>query len=103
MSVGFYEKDPRLSCCPEAYVSGIHSPFACAKDLHGVGMAKALLGQRVYVNDRLLLESARLRSRVRDLETMVEDLQQDNDRLRDSDRLQADLSVELGVSRESVH
>ena len=66
-------------------------------------MAKALLGQRVYVNDRLLLESARLRSRVRDLETMIEDLQQDNDRLRDSDRLQADLSVEVGASREPVH
>jgi hypothetical protein len=66
-------------------------------------MAKALLGQRVYVNDRLLLESARLRSRVRDLETMIEDLQQDNDRLRDSDRLQADLPVEVGASRESVH
>jgi hypothetical protein len=45
-------------------------------------MAKALLGQRVYFNDRLVLESDRLRSRVRDLESMIEDLQQDNDRLR---------------------
>jgi hypothetical protein len=45
-------------------------------------MAKALLGQRVYMNDRLVLESARLRSRVRDLESMIEDLQHDNDRLR---------------------
>jgi hypothetical protein len=45
-------------------------------------MAKALLGQRVYFNDRLELESARLRSRVRDLESMIEDLQQANDRLR---------------------
>jgi hypothetical protein len=45
-------------------------------------MAKALLGQRMYRNDRLVLESARLRSRVRDLEGVIEDLQQDNDRLR---------------------
>jgi hypothetical protein len=45
-------------------------------------MAKALLGQRVYMNDRLVLESARLRSRVRDLECLIEDLQNDNDRLR---------------------
>jgi len=45
-------------------------------------MAKALLGQRVYMNDRLELESARLRSRVRDLESLIEDLQNDNDRLR---------------------
>ena len=67
-------------------------------------MAKALLGQRVYRDDRLLLESARLRSRVRDLETMIEDLQHDNDRLRDMDRLSADLSVadhplEVGAAR----
>jgi outer membrane murein-binding lipoprotein Lpp len=45
-------------------------------------MAKALLGQRVYFNDRLVLESDRLRSRVRDLESVIEDLQNDNDRLR---------------------
>jgi len=45
-------------------------------------MAKALLGQRGYFNDRLVLESDRLRSRVRDLESVIEDLQQDNDRLR---------------------
>lgn len=61
---------------------GVHSPFARVKDLFGVGMAKALLGQRVYFNDRLVLESARLRSRVRDLECLIEDLQNDNDRLR---------------------
>lgn len=71
-------------------------------------MAKALLGQRVYLDDRLLLESARLRSRVRDLETMIEDLQQDNDRLRDIDRLSADLPVsdhpvEVGATRQAVH
>jgi hypothetical protein len=66
-------------------------------------MAKALLGQRVYVNDRLLLESARLRSRVRDLETMIEDLQHDNDRLRNNSRLRADLPVEVGARRQPVH
>jgi hypothetical protein len=66
----------------EVLVFGVHSPFARVKDLLGVGMAKALLGQRVYFNDRLELESARLRSRVRDLECMIEDLQQANDRLR---------------------
>jgi hypothetical protein len=45
-------------------------------------MAKALLGQRLVRNDRLVMESARLRSRVRDLESMVEDLKHDNERLR---------------------
>jgi len=60
-------------------------------------MAKALLGQRVYVNDRLLLESARLRSRVRDLESMIEDLQHDNDRLR------AHQAPEIKASRQPVH
>jgi hypothetical protein len=66
-------------------------------------MAKALLGQRVYLNDRLVLESARLRSRVRDLEIIIEDLQHDNDRLRDNDRLQADLSAEIEATRQPVH
>jgi len=47
-------------------------------------MAKALLGQRVYRDDRLVLESARLRSRVRDLETLIEHLKHDNDRLREA-------------------
>ena len=66
-------------------------------------MAKALLGQRVYRNEGLLLESARLRSRVRDLETMIEDLQHDNDRLRDNelrdnDRLRAELPAEVGAT-----
>jgi len=60
-------------------------------------MAKALLGQRVYRDDRLLLESARLRSRVRDLETLVEDLKHDDDRLR------ADHSAEIVGVPEPVH
>jgi hypothetical protein len=66
-------------------------------------MAKALLGQRVYLNDRLVLESARLRSRVRDLESMIEDLQHDNDRLRGNDLLHADLSAEIEAARQPVH
>jgi hypothetical protein len=57
-------------------------------------MAKALLGQRVYMNDRLVLESARLRSRVRDLEWLIEDLQHDNDRLR------ADLPSDIEATRQ---
>ena len=60
-------------------------------------MAKALLGQRVYRDDRLVLESARLRSRVRDLETLIENLQHDNDRLR------ADQPAENGPARQPVH
>jgi hypothetical protein len=64
-------------------------------------MAKALLGQRVYLNDRLMMESDRLRSRVRDLESMIEDLQQDNDRLR-ADR-PADQPAELDGTRQPVH
>ncbi len=60
-------------------------------------MAKAILGQRVYRDDRLVLETARLRSRVRDLETVIEDLQNDNDRLREDPRSQ------VGAVREAVH
>jgi hypothetical protein len=60
-------------------------------------MAKALLGQRVYFNDRLELESARLRSRVRDLESMIEDLQQANDRLR------ADLPREIEATPQPAY
>jgi hypothetical protein len=60
-------------------------------------MAKALLGHRMYRDDRLLLESARLRSRVRDLETLIEDLKHDNDRLR------ADLPAEATGVRQPVH
>ena len=73
------------------------SPFARAKEPVGVGMAKAILGQRVYRDDRLVLEAARLRSRVRDLETLIEDLQNDNDRLREDPR------AKVGVLQESVH
>ena len=60
-------------------------------------MAKAIVGQRVYRDDRLVLEAARLRSRVRDLETVIEYLQSDNDRLREGPR------ARIGAVRESVH
>ena len=60
-------------------------------------MAKALLGQRVYRNDRLELESARLRSRVHDLECLIEDLQQDNDRLR------ADRVADVEAARQPAY
>jgi hypothetical protein len=60
-------------------------------------MAKALLGQRANRDDRLVLEAARLRSRVRDLETVIEDLQHDNDRLR------AEPPARIGAVPEPVH
>jgi hypothetical protein len=60
-------------------------------------MAKALLGQRVYRDDRLVLESARLRSRVRDLETLIERLQHDNDRLREARH------ADVAKVRQTVH
>ena len=60
-------------------------------------MAKALMGQRVYKNDRLELESARLRSRVHDLECLIEDLQHDNDRLR------ADLLADVEATRQPAY
>jgi hypothetical protein len=84
------------SLVSEVSVVGVHSPFARAEDFLGVGMAKALLGQRVYFNDRLVLESARLRSRVRDLECLIEDLQQDNDRLR------ADMPADIEATAQPV-
>jgi hypothetical protein len=68
-----------------------------SKDPVGVGMAKALLGQRAFRGDLLVIEAARLRSRVRDLETLIEDLQHDNDRLR------ADLPAKIGAVPEPVH
>lgn len=64
-------------------------------------MAKALLGQRVYRDDRLVLESARLRSRVRDLETVIEHLQLDNDRLREGRR--EDQRADAANIRQAVH
>ena len=70
---------------PGEPVMSCPSPFARAKEPVGVGMAKAILGQRVYRDDRLVLEAARLRSRVRDLETLIEDLQNDNCLLYTSD------------------
>jgi len=60
-------------------------------------MAKALLGQRSFRDDRLVLETARLRTRVRDLETLIEHLQHDNDRLR------ADHHPQVSEVAEVVH
>lgn len=60
-------------------------------------MAKAILGQRVYRDDRLVLEAARLRSRVRDLEALIAALQSDNEMLREGTH------ARVGAVRESVH
>jgi hypothetical protein len=45
-------------------------------------MAKALLGQYVRNDDRLVWEAARLRERVQDLQGEVRSLQDENDALR---------------------
>jgi hypothetical protein len=45
-------------------------------------MAKALLGQYVRHDDRLVWEAARLRERVQDLQGLVRSLQDQNDVLR---------------------
>lgn len=45
-------------------------------------MAKALLGYQVRAEDRHAHEAARLRSRVRDLELLIDRLQSENDLLR---------------------
>ncbi len=46
-------------------------------------MAKALVGYHPAHDQRLVLETLELRRRVRDLERLVERLQQDNDQLRE--------------------
>jgi hypothetical protein len=45
-------------------------------------MAKALLGQYVRHDDRLVWEAAKLRERVQDLLGLVDSLQEENDILR---------------------
>jgi uncharacterized protein YlxW (UPF0749 family) len=45
-------------------------------------MAKALLGQYVRHDDRLVWEAARLRERVQDLQALVRSLQEENDSMR---------------------
>jgi hypothetical protein len=45
-------------------------------------MAKALLGQYVRYDDRLVWEAARLRDRVQDLQALVQTLEDENDLLR---------------------
>ena len=46
-------------------------------------MAKALMGHRPVNDPRMMLETLELRRRIRDLEFLVDRLQQDNDRLRE--------------------
>ena len=45
-------------------------------------MAKALLGQYVRNDDRLVWEAARLRDRVQDLQGVIRSLQEENELLR---------------------
>lgn len=45
-------------------------------------MAKALMGHRVNLDERLVHETMGLRRRIKDLEVLVDRLQRDNDRLR---------------------
>jgi hypothetical protein len=63
-------------------------------------MAKALLGHRVFRDERLVLEAARLRNRVRDLEDLVEHLQHDNARLRAD--VVADVVADVSLIVEQV-
>ncbi len=61
-------------------------------------MAKALLGQYVRTDDRLVWEAARLRERVQDLQGVVRSLQDDNERLRaelETRRLADEMAIRL--------
>lgn len=49
-------------------------------------MAKALLGYRPANDHRMVLETIELRRRIRDLEHLVDQLQRDNDKLREEMR-----------------
>ena len=62
-------------------------------------MAKALLGQYVRHDDRLVWEGARLRERVQDLLGLVDSLQEENDTLRaelESRRFADEMAISLG-------
>jgi hypothetical protein len=64
-------------------------------------MAKALLGQYVRHDDRLVWEAARLRERVQDLLGLVDSLQEENDSLRaelETRRLADQMAISLGDS-----
>jgi hypothetical protein len=61
-------------------------------------MAKALLGQYVRHDDRLVWEAARLRERVQDLLGLVDSLQEENDTLRaelESRRFADEIAISL--------
>ena len=64
-------------------------------------MAKALLGQYVRHDDRLVWEAARLRERVQDLLGLVDSLQEENDSLRaelETRRLADQMAISLSDS-----
>lgn len=72
-------------------------------------MAKALLGQHVRYDDRLVFEAARLRERVQDLQALVQSLQDDNERLREeletrrvADQMAISLDTVESVSLDTV-
>ena len=68
-------------------------------------MAKALLGQYVRYDDRLVGEAARLRDRVQDLLALVRSLEDENDRLRselETRRVADEMAISLGNSLDKV-
>jgi hypothetical protein len=61
-------------------------------------MAKALLGQYVRNDDRLVWEAARLRERVQGLQALITSLQDENDALRaelETRRLSDEMAIRL--------
>jgi hypothetical protein len=65
-------------------------------------MAKALLGQYVRHDDRLVWEAARLRERVQDLQALVRSLQEENDSMR-SELETRRVADEMAISLDQVH
>ena len=68
-------------------------------------MAKALLGQYVRYDDRLVWEAARLRERVQDLQTLVRSLEDENDRLRgelETRRVADEMAIRLDSSMDAM-
>jgi hypothetical protein len=68
-------------------------------------MAKALLGQYVRHDDRLVWEAARLRDRVQDLQLLVQSLQDENDVMRaelQTRRVADQMAISLEHSLDTV-
>jgi hypothetical protein len=68
-------------------------------------MAKALLGQYVRYDDRLVWEAARLRERVQDLQALVRSLEDENDQLRselETRRVTDEMAISLDNSLDKV-